>query len=285
MQTQTQIGHQEMANKVILANSGSMASAKFQNEMTELFAKCLALADLYGRLHVLELAEAKTGNKISMARTASFSDMSSTALAFRNVPFQEAIKRLENMTGFTKTAFDGLSQKYKLQAFTISGVSDVALIDKIKNELVKSAKTGTTSADFKNVVEQLTSEAKITSLADAQVNTVFQTNILKAYSHGKYEQQTDPDVADALPYWQYCTAGDERVRPAHAALNGFTAKNDDMVWGRLYPPCGYNCRCTVVALLPSEATPEADLPGLGRIPLMAIGVPDPGFGGFLQMGS
>jgi uncharacterized protein with gpF-like domain len=83
----------------------------------------------------------------------------------------------------------------------------------------------------------------------------------------------------ALPYWMYRTAGDDRVRPAHAALDGFAAKASDVVWHRLYPPCGYNCRCTVTAEGPGDVPANADLPGLSRIPLAAASVPDPGFGG------
>lgn len=47
-------------------------------------------------------------------------------------------------------------------------------------------------------------------------------------------------------YLQYRTAGDERVRPAHAMLNGITLPQSDSFWDKYYPPNGWNCRCTVV---------------------------------------
>lgn len=45
---------------------------------------------------------------------------------------------------------------------------------------------------------------------------------------------------------QYRTAGDSKVRPAHAALNGVTLPPSDTFWQTYYPPNGWNCRCTVV---------------------------------------
>jgi hypothetical protein len=45
---------------------------------------------------------------------------------------------------------------------------------------------------------------------------------------------------------QYRTAGDDKVRPQHAALNGVTLPPSDSFWEEFYPPNGWNCRCTVV---------------------------------------
>ena len=60
---------------------------------------------------------------------------------------------------------------------------------------------------------------------------------------GKWEQiERDGDRY----YLQYRTAGDSKVRPEHAALNGVTLPPSDPFWQTYYPPNGWNCRCTVV---------------------------------------
>ena len=51
---------------------------------------------------------------------------------------------------------------------------------------------------------------------------------------------------------QYRTAGDSKVRPAHAALNGVTLPPSDPFWQTYYPPNGWNCRCTVVQVRKSK---------------------------------
>ncbi len=45
---------------------------------------------------------------------------------------------------------------------------------------------------------------------------------------------------------QYRTAGDDKVRADHAALNGTTLPKSDPFWTMYMPPNGWNCRCNVV---------------------------------------
>lgn len=53
-------------------------------------------------------------------------------------------------------------------------------------------------------------------------------------------------------YLQYRTAGDDKVRPEHAALDRVTLPMSDPFWESYYPPNGWNCRCTVVQVLKSK---------------------------------
>jgi len=48
---------------------------------------------------------------------------------------------------------------------------------------------------------------------------------------------------------QYRTAGDDRVRAEHQALDGTTLPVEDAFWKDYLPPLGWNCRCTVVEVL------------------------------------
>lgn len=59
-----------------------------------------------------------------------------------------------------------------------------------------------------------------------------------AFGAGQYAKLQD--VKDRFPYWQYVTAGDERVRDSHADLDGKIFKAGDPQY---YPPVGFNCRC------------------------------------------
>ncbi len=56
---------------------------------------------------------------------------------------------------------------------------------------------------------------------------------------------------------QYRTAGDDKVRPEHAELNGITLPPSDPFWDEYYPPNGWNCRCTVVQVL-KDKYPQTD---------------------------
>jgi SPP1 gp7 family putative phage head morphogenesis protein len=256
-----------------------IVAAQFQNKLGGMVARYLAAFDLLGRAHVIEAAQLKTGSKFKLATTTTIPKFDDNLLGFENVPFTQAIERVLKLIGMSRNAFDGLARKYRMQAFTVAGLSDVKLIEQIKLALAEVMARGGTVQDFERAVNGLTDKAGVERLAKNQIDTIFQTVVQTAYQNGRFEQMTDPAVLAALPYWMYRTAGDNRVRPAHAALDGFAARALDPVWHRLYPPCGYNCRCTVTAEGPGDVPKDADLPGLSRIPAGAFNVPDPGFGG------
>lgn len=66
----------------------------------------------------------------------------------------------------------------------------------------------------------------------------------KEYMHnpivaGKWER-IEKDGDEYL--LQYRTAGDDKVSPEHASLNGVTLPPSDTFWDEYYPPNGWNCR-------------------------------------------
>ena len=53
------------------------------------------------------------------------------------------------------------------------------------------------------------------------------------------------DVSKALPMWR-CDSPTGFCAP-HRALDGFTARFDDPIWERIYPPNGWVCGCSVLS--------------------------------------
>lgn len=66
---------------------------------------------------------------------------------------------------------------------------------------------------------------------------------------------------EVAPYLQYVTAGDERVREEHAAMNHIIEPVDSKFWDQYYPPNGWRCRCTVSQLSQREAESLGYKPG------------------------
>lgn len=59
-------------------------------------------------------------------------------------------------------------------------------------------------------------------------------------------------------YLMYMTQGDDRVRPWHAALEGFTARRDDFPsW--MIPPIEWGCRCYLIDMTGDVIENKADL--------------------------
>jgi SPP1 gp7 family putative phage head morphogenesis protein len=86
----------------------------------------------------------------------------------------------------------------------------------------------------------------------AKIDNTYNRNYLNAeYNFA----QTSSQMAVKWKEWeadgddydlQYRTAGDDRVREEHAALNGTTLPPSDPFWKSYLPPNGWNCRCTTV---------------------------------------
>ncbi|HDR1900401.1 TPA: minor capsid protein [Pasteurella multocida] len=79
-----------------------------------------------------------------------------------------------------------------------------------------------------------------------RLENIFRTNMQSAYSAQRYQQMRDN--VDNRPYWQYSAILDDRTRPSHSAMNKLVYRYDDPFWNTFYPPNGFNCRCSVIAL-------------------------------------
>jgi SPP1 gp7 family putative phage head morphogenesis protein len=96
--------------------------------------------------------------------------------------------------------------------------------------------------DFLAGLEEAADAGGITSINPYHAETVFRTNVQTAYNAGRREMYHAEGMAEAFPFFQNHTVGDDRVRPAHAAMDGFIARRDDPIWQRAWPPYGFQCR-------------------------------------------
>jgi SPP1 gp7 family putative phage head morphogenesis protein len=79
-----------------------------------------------------------------------------------------------------------------------------------------------------------------------------------AESSKKWQQiQKDKDL---FPLLRYVTAGDQRVRPGHAILEGTIKPVDDPFWDSYMPPNGWGvCRCEALQETSGLITPNKDI--------------------------
>ena len=152
------------------------------------------------------------------------------------------------------------------------------MLQRVQAALADIAKKGETAADFQKAAKTITDNAGVEQMNAFTLDTAFNTAMQKAYSSGRLQQMQEPHMVEALPYWQYWTVGDFRVRPEHAVLDGFCARAIDPVWRKIYPPSGFNCRCSVVPITEDDAPDGSDQGGMERLPALAmILVPQRGF--------
>jgi SPP1 gp7 family putative phage head morphogenesis protein len=186
----------------------------------------------------------------------------------------EAIALFRDKVPMTTQAFGQLTEAYRARAFTIAGQETARAVAVVQGWLDQVLARGLTMRDFLAGLEEAADAGGITAVNPYHAETVFNTNIQTAYNAGRWEMYHAPEVAEAFPFFQYHTVGDDRVRPAHAAMDGFIARRDDPVWDEWWPPNGFNCRCTVTAISIEEAEAKGIRPSRRAVPQ-----PDPGFAG------
>jgi len=174
------------------------------------------------------------------------------------VTFLEALQFARSRKILLPDEFYSLDLKTRQLATTVSFLSSIEQIQTVIAAVNKAIADGSTFEDFKKVVAK--NEIK---LSEPYLKNVFRTNIQTAYSHGRWQQQQRN--RDKRPYLMYSAIDDSRVRPSHLALNRIIRHIDDPFWLMYYPPWGFMCRCTVIALTEKQAlkygiTPDDQLP-------------------------
>jgi SPP1 gp7 family putative phage head morphogenesis protein len=155
--------------------------------------------------------------------------------------FDEAIDWFRQRVPLERSEWDQLTEQARRQAFTVSGVAELDVVADVHQALLRAVEEGTSYSEFRRAVA-----ANLTSAwgrpQSARVRTIWQTNIQQAYSAGRYQQMTDPEMASARPYFMYDAVLDSRTSSICRNLNGTVLPQDDPFWDTHIPPLHFGCR-------------------------------------------
>lgn len=156
---------------------------------------------------------------------------------------------LEKLTGIDVGL---LSSEFDAQVVTLLSGLTTNVESRIRGVLAQIIGEGQTR---KEAVRTLSRSLRTMGIHEDNVHkidTMFRTQSQLSYSAARVQEFEDPDVADIIWGYRYVTAGDERVRPSHEAIDGVTLPKDDPFWAANMPPNGYNCRCQVIPVFTDQ---------------------------------
>lgn len=159
----------------------------------------------------------------------------------------EAIDYFKNKKIIKRKEFDLLAEDARAGAFTVARVYKDDVLQGFKDEIVNSLETGTSQRQVIKNFRSILSGAGHKQLGARHLEIVVRSNLSLAYNTGR--RRALESVTDDLPYWQYHAVMDDRVRPTHAALAGIIFPANHHFWDDHFPPTGFNCRCSVTALI------------------------------------
>lgn len=136
-------------------------------------------------------------------------------------------------------------EKYMLNAFQFSAAKTLTQVKMLQSQVFDENGKKRTFYDFKKLAEPI--NEKFEQWARVEYDLAGRGAVMAGRWQEMYKDR------DLYPYWRYETRHDNRVRPEHADLDGKVFRLDDPYSQGLYPPNGWNCRCT------AEATDEGRL--------------------------
>jgi len=169
----------------------------------------------------------------------------------------EAIEREEAGQGFaadpklkipTSWGNADAAKFHKFKGFVSALVTDQELTDELSKSLEDALAQGIGFQKWEKTIGKTFDRLGYTRLSNFSAETIFRTETSMAYGAGSYAKQVE--MADAFPYWEYSTAGDERVRDDHRALGKPPGGGHGKIFAAtdrtFYPPLGFRCRCRAI---------------------------------------
>lgn len=196
---------------------------------------------------------------------------------FHPVTHEAAREFIQNKPVVARSVFNRMLPEIKGRAFTITGVEDANVMQRVLDKIAELPEGAVWDNVKRDIADELSktdpfvpnpdADAKeidaAMKAAEARAELLMRTHGFQAYE--SLNHQAIAANADVFPYSMYVTAGDERVRNSHAALNGVCLPTDDPFWQTHTPPWEWGCRCTKVGKT-AEEIGEIRGEDAGRLP-------------------
>jgi SPP1 gp7 family putative phage head morphogenesis protein len=155
---------------------------------------------------------------------------------------------------FPKDGKGNLPIELKKNLYAFSGAKTYAQLEELNRLLYDNEGKLRPFNEYKVLAKKLNRQYN-----ENWLQAEWQTARTAAQMAQKWEKLQE--TKDLFPNLKYRTAGDDRVRPKHKALDGIIKPIDDPFWSKYYPPLDWRCRCDVVATAEDTTShKEEDLP-------------------------
>lgn len=163
-----------------------------------------------------------------------------------DLPPERASAWWRKQAGMDEADFERLAAGARRRGALAARFTTLSAVKAIHAAFQESLDRGETLAAFEDRYNAALSANGLDEDTPHRVANVFRTSMARAYGVGRYEEQTE--ATDDRPYWLYDGTDDKRTRPTHKAYFGKCWPASHAIWGVIYPPNGFQCRCYVRSL-------------------------------------
>lgn len=176
-------------------------------------------------------------------------------------PFQAQLEFFLNKLNLPTERWDDILKSAHDRAFIVAGAAQADLLQELRNAVAGAIRNGTGLAAFQRQFDDIvkrhgwtgwTGEGSAAGRA-WRTKVIYQTNMATSYAAGRWKQLTDPELLATRPYWKYVHSDSVlHPRPLHVSWDGLVLPHDHPFWQTHFPPNGWGCQCTVVAVSAKE---------------------------------
>jgi uncharacterized protein with gpF-like domain len=183
---------------------------------------------------------------------------------YLNLPFSEAVKYFKDKVNIPTEKWEDFQNQQHDFAFTIAGLTRADLLEDARYLVNRGVEKGTSFEEFQNQFRRLivrkgwNPKPLPAGPEDYRLRIIFETNIRRSYSAGRYQQLNDPDILRSRPYRIWKHGDSPNPRDNHLALDGKVFPANSPFWEIASPSCAFGCKCRVFSLS------ERDLFRLGK---------------------
>jgi SPP1 gp7 family putative phage head morphogenesis protein len=213
---------------------------RFEEQIHDVIVQAMVIAKLKG----IERA-AKEADVVP----AQFFDAGGVTIAAARSPaYSRAVRYLLGRLKLSPEQLARIETSVSAEVTRVLATSTLSIQRELMKEIALITKNRMHVREGVQALREKFQSLNLTPRSPSQMEAIVRTQTQLAYAAGNGELLADPDIESALWGYKYVTAGDDRVRSSHIAMDGVTLPKDDPFWLKNKPPNGWNCRCQIIPI-------------------------------------
>ncbi len=142
--------------------------------------------------------------------------------------------------------YDAIWNEEHNRAFTITNILKADILQVVLDLLGLNIEKGFDFKIFEKALEKKFEKVGFGYNNRSRFKLVYEINTFLAYGKGRYDSMRGN--VDSKPYWVYKCEKLPKSRDEHLKMHDRIYRYDNPIWNYMYPPNGFNCKCSVRAM-------------------------------------
>jgi len=177
---------------------------------------------------------------------------------FENEVAKEGVK-----AGFAASTVEIVRQQMEAEILSTLSTSAQAMQRAVRKTVDRAIAEGLTTREAQKNMQRAIKGQGITTAKPFQLEAIYRTKANESFNAGRWAANQTAGIQTILWGYEYVTVGDDRVRDEHVPFEGTKLPKDDPRWLVIWPPNGWQCRCTTIEIYNDEEDAKLEEPKEG----------------------